>query len=46
MHTRVPTVSGSVRTVGGDRPTIAWRATVYAQIQDQPEVVYKKCDAS
>ena len=46
IHTRVPTVSGSVRTVGGDRPTIAWIATVYAQIHDQPEVVYKKGDAS
>ena len=43
--TRVPTVSGSVRTVGGDHPTIAWTATVYAQIHDQPEVVYKKGDA-
>ena len=39
-------LSGSVRTVGGDRPTIAWTATVYAQIHDQPEVVYKKGDAS
>ena len=45
IHTRVQTVSGSIRTVGGDRPTIAWIATVYAQIHDQPEVVYKKGDA-
>ena len=46
IHTRVPTVSDSVRTVVGDRPTIAWTATVYAQIHDQPEIVYKKGDAS
>ena len=38
----MPTVSDSVRTVGGDRPTNVWTATVYAQIHDQHDVVYKK----
>ena len=38
----MPPVSGSVRTVGGDRPTVELTATVYAQIHDQPEVVYKR----
>ena len=40
----MPTVSGSVGTVGGDRPTIAWTATVYAHIHDQHKVVNKKGD--
>ena len=42
----MPSVSGSIRTVGGDRPTNTWTATVYAQIHAQPEVVYKTGDAS
>ena len=46
IHNRVPTVSGSVRTVGGNCPTIACTAMVYAQIHVQAEIVYKKGDAS
>ena len=41
IHTPVPTLSDSVVTVVCDRPNIAWTARVYAQINDQPEVVNK-----